>query len=124
VLGVMAGVALVLAMIGVYAATSYSVARRVPELGLRMALGADAAGLRRQVLGRTLAVVAAGLAVGLPLAWAAGRGMPRFVLGSTGNDPALYLTVAVVLVGVSVAAAWTPARRAASVDPARSLRAE
>mgnify|MGYP002623036849 CR=1 FL=1 len=124
VLGAMASVALFLAMIGVYAATSYSVVRRVPEIGLRMALGADGLRLRRQVLGRTLAIVAAGLAVGLPVAWAAGQGLSRFVFGSSGDDPTVYLGVVAILVAVSVAAAWTPASRAASVDPARSLRAE
>lgn len=123
-LGVMAGVALFLAVIGVYAATSYSVVRRVPELGIRMALGADGARLRTEVLGKTLAVVAVGLAVGLPLAWAAGRGLSRFVFGSTGTEPSTYVAVALGLVAVSLAAAWTPASRAASVDPARSLRVE
>ena len=124
VLGTMAAAALFLALVGVYAATSYSVACRVPEIGVRMALGADATSVRARVLRRALLVCALGLAVGLPIAWGAGQGLSRYIFGSAGSAPGPYLVVAAGLLAVDAAAAGSPARRASGVDPMWALRAE
>ncbi len=124
VLGTMAAAALFLALIGVYAATSYSVACRVPEIGVRMALGADASSVRARVLRRALLVSGIGLAVGLPMAWGAGKGLSRYIFGTAGSAPGTYLGVAAGLLAVAATAAWLPARRASGIDPIRALRAE
>lgn len=123
-LAVLAGAALLLAVVGVYGSMAYAVARRVPEIGLRMAIGADAAAIRRMVLGGAGRVAGAGVAVGLLLAFGASRGIGAFLFGVGATDPVAFVAVPALLVAVSLAAAWVPARRASRVDPMRSLRAE
>ena len=123
-LGTMALAALLLAIVGVYASTAYTVARRVPEIGLRMALGAPRARVRTRVIGGAVWVSLAGLAAGLPAAWAMGRAMSSFVFGTGTASAGPYVAVAAVLLAISVAAAWIPARRASAVDPVVALRAE
>ena len=123
-IGTMAIGALMLALIGVYAATSYGVVRRVPEIGVRMALGADRKAVRRMVLGSTARTNLLGLGVGLPLAWGAAHGMSRFMFGDTASNGLIYLGTAAALLAVSVLAAWKPARQASAVDPMRALRAD
>ena len=124
VLGVLAGVALVLALVGVFGSMAYSVARRVPEIGIRMALGADPERIHRMILRGALGVSAIGLAVGTLLSLGAARGITVFLYGVKAADPATFVTSALILAGVAVAAAWIPARRASRVDPMRSLRAD
>jgi len=124
VLSVMAAGALLLALCGIYAATSYGVASRSRELGLRMALGANPVALRAGVLGRVLLGSLVGLALGLPVAWGMGQALSMFVLGSAGSAPGTYVGVTLALLAVSAFAAWEPARRVASIDPADAMRAE
>jgi ABC-type antimicrobial peptide transport system permease subunit len=119
-----AGVALVLALVGVYGVTAQAVRQRLPELGLRMALGARAADLVRLTLGRSIVLVAIGLATGVAAALVATRVMAGMLYGVAPNDPATFIAVPVLLAAAALGASWVPARRAARVDPARTLQAE
>ena len=118
------GLALLLGCVGLYGTMSYAVTRRTSELGVRVALGADATRLVGMVLGESLRPVLIGIAVGLPLAFAAGRVSERLLFGVRGTDPPSYAMAIVALLLAAVAAALVPARRAALVDPIVSLRAE
>jgi predicted permease len=116
--------ALFLVCIGLYGVIAQWAALRTREIGLRMALGATAGGVRRLVLRQGLRLVAAGVALGLPLAAAAAWTLRRFLFGVAPLDPATLAGAAVVLVAVTLAAAFLPARRAARIDPMRALRGE
>ena len=118
------GLALLLAAIGLYALLAQEVGRRTREIGIRMALGADRGQVLRMVisLGATLAAI--GLAAGLAGAWAATRGLRTLLYGVTPADPATAAGVALLLLGVALAACWLPARRATRVDPLVALREE
>jgi len=114
--------ALLLAAIGLYGVTSYSVTRRTGEIGIRMALGADRMQVLRIVMRRAMAQVLLGLALGIPLAWLAGRLLAGRIYQVSAFDP-LIVTVAVACLAVSAAlAALLPARRAAGVNPVEALR--
>ncbi|HUG41500.1 MAG TPA: ABC transporter permease [Longimicrobiales bacterium] len=119
-----AAVALVLALVGVYGITSQAARQRLPELGLRMALGARASDIVRLTLGRSFALVATGLAIGIAAALLATRAMGGMLYGVAPHDPVTFALLAGLLAAAGVAASWLPARRAAGVDPARTLRAE
>ena len=119
-----AAAALALAGFGIYGVVSYSVARRRTEMGIRMALGAGAAGLQRMVLWQGIRPVVAGLAVGIAGALAAGRTVSSLLFQVSARDPLTIGGVALVLLAVSVVAALAPARRATRVDPMRALRFE
>jgi len=123
-LGVAALVALVLGLVGVYGVVSYGVSRRSLELGMRMALGADAGLLRRMVLGQGLVLAAVGIAIGLGLAFLLTRGMSNLLFGVTATDPLTLTVVSVALAVVALMASYVPAHRAARVDPTVVLRAE
>ncbi len=116
--------ALALAGFGIYGVVSYSVARRRQEMGIRMALGAGAAGLERMVLWQAIRPVAVGLAVGVAAALAAGRVLSSLLFEVSARDPATIGGVALVLLLVSAAAALPPARKATRVDPLSALRFE
>ncbi len=116
--------ALVLAAIGLYGVTSYSVAQRTSEIGIRMALGADRGGIVQMVLRSAFAQAGIGLAIGIPGAIAAGHFMASQLYGVRPWDPAVLVTTAVVLAVAAFVAAVVPARRAASVEPMRALRVE
>jgi putative ABC transport system permease protein len=115
---------LVLAVVGVYGVMSYSVSRRTPEIGIRMALGAEP----RQVLGlicrQGALLVASGLLVGLVAAFAIGRLVSDFLVGITPNDPITYIGVSVLLASIALLASYVPARRGTRVDPMVALRHE
>ncbi|HET9178890.1 MAG TPA: ABC transporter permease [Terriglobia bacterium] len=116
--------ALVLACVGLYGVTSYSVARRTSEIGLRMALGADRGNVLRLVLSGAMLQLALGLAVGIPLALAGGRLVSTMLYGVKSYDVWILLVAAVVLAACAFVAAYLPARRAANVDPLVALRYE
>jgi predicted permease len=116
--------ALLLASIGLYGVMSYDVARRTQEIGIRMALGANASRVVRLVLRETLAWVALGVALGLGAALAVTRWVESLLFGLKANDPLTIVVAALVLVSVAAAAGYLPARRAARIDPLKALRHE
>jgi putative ABC transport system permease protein len=115
-------IAMVLAMVGLYALTAHGVAQRNHEIGVRMALGAQSAQVVWLFVRRTVVQLTLGLALGIAGALAAG-GLP-FIRDSNPRDPLTLVLVSVLLVGVAVTASVWPARKAARVDPATALRAE
>jgi predicted permease len=114
--------ALVLAAIGLYGVTSYSVNRRRGEIGIRMALGANAGGVVRLVMGRVGWLLAAGTIVGVGLSWWVSKFVATLLFGLEPRDPLTFALAAVTLAGVGVLAGWLPARRASRIDPVRALR--
>jgi predicted permease len=123
-LGVFAGVALTIAVLGVFGVLSFIVTQRTRELGIRIALGAGPGQVRRLVVGRGLALVAAGIFVGLLGSIAMTRFMGSLLYGVTATDPITYLAVAALLASAALVASYLPARRATRVDPILALRAE
>ena len=120
--GLFAILTLALSALGIYAVVAGSVARRVREIGIRTALGAQPGQLRRMILAQSAAPVAAGLLLGLPLAFAASRALSGFLFGVTSTDAATFLAAALVLALAAAAAADLPARRATRIDPMAALR--
>jgi ABC-type antimicrobial peptide transport system permease subunit len=124
VLGVASAIALLLGLVGIYGVISYMVSRRAKEIGIRMALGARA----RQVSGSVLAeggrVAAVGLVAGIAGALALTRLMRNLLVGVSPTDPLTFVSVGALLLFVALAATYLPARRAARVDPASTLRGD
>lgn len=116
--------ALLLAAVGLYGVVAWVVSRRTREIGMRLAIGASPSRVVRTVVGRTLGLVVVGLVLGLPLALLTSRLGRSVLVGVEPTAPGSYLIAAGAVALVSILAAWLPARRAATVDPARSLRAE
>jgi putative ABC transport system permease protein len=116
--------ALVLASIGLFGVIGYSVTRRTREIGVRMALGADAATLRRGVMGQALRLTSIGLVIGIITALGLVRFTGSFLAGGAPQFSMVYLAVAVVFLAVGVVASIVPARRATRVDPLIALRAQ
>jgi predicted permease len=123
-LGGFAAFAVVLASLGIYGVVGYAVSQRTQEIGIRMALGASAAGLQAGIVGRTLGLAALGMLVGTAVSWAAARAMGGLLFGVTATDPATFGGMLAVLTCVAALASWAPARRAARIDPAVALRSE
>jgi putative ABC transport system permease protein len=123
-LGAFAGAALALVATGILGVLAYSVTRRTREIGVRMALGAQRAGVLRLVVGQALRMTMAGLAVGLVAAFALTRLLRNFLFDVGPLDPATFVAASIVLVGAALIASYVPARRAATVDPLTALRAE
>ncbi len=119
-----AGLALVLATVGLYGVISYSVSQRTREIGVRIALGAGVPSVLRLVLGQALRVTLAGVAIGLLAATAGTRTMQSMLYEVDPLDPLTFGLVAVLLIAVALLASYLPARRAAGVDPAVALRSE
>jgi putative ABC transport system permease protein len=124
IIGGFAALALALAAAGLYGVVSYGVAQRRRELGIRMALGARGLDVGRLVVGEALALGAWGLAAGVALSAAGSRVLAGLLYEVTAADPLTFLAVAAVLGVTVLAASGLPARRAARVDPAVTLRAE
>jgi putative ABC transport system permease protein len=116
--------ALVLAVCGVYAVIAYAVSSRTHEMGVRMALGAPPADVRRLVIWSALRIAGAGVVLGLALAAMFARGLEGFLYGVSARDPLAFAGVALVLLLAAAVAAALPARRASRIDPTEALRAD
>jgi predicted permease len=123
-LTVFAGVALLLAAIGVYGLMSYSVEQRTQEIGIRMALGANRRTTMKLVLGEGARLAGIGLAIGLASAYGLTRVLAGLLFGVKASDPWTFATAAAILAAVTITATFVPARRATRVDPIRALRNE
>jgi predicted permease len=116
--------ALILVCVGLYGLLAYSVAQRTKEIGIRMALGAQAQWVLKLVLRDGARLVAIGIGLGLPVAWFATRWTKSMLFGVTPTDPGSIGAALVVLTGAALVAAYVPARRASRLDPLRALRHE
>jgi predicted permease len=126
-LGTFAGLALLLASVGIYGVISYSVAQRVPEIGIRMALGAGKKEILRMIIGHGLRLVIVGLAIGAAAATVLTRLISSFshlLYGVGASDPLTFVVVSLLLTCVAILACYIPARRAMRVDPMTALRYE
>ena len=123
-LSIFAAVALVLTVVGLYGVMSYAVAQRTNEIGIRLALGAQAKDVLSLIIGQGLRLVLLGLAIGLLGAFALMRVMAGLLFGVTAKDPMTFIVVSVVLAVIAMLACYVPARRATRVDPLEALRYE
>ena len=123
-LAIAAGISLFLGVIGIYGVTSYLVGQRTGEIGVRLALGAEPAGITRQIVMQGGAVSLIGVAIGLVGAFAGGRLIASVLYGVSPRDPVVFAMMAITLQVVALTACWIPARRAARLDPTTALRAE
>jgi ABC-type antimicrobial peptide transport system permease subunit len=124
VMAVFGGCALLLAAIGVYGLMAYSVEQRTQEIGIRLALGAQAARVRTMIVGEGMLLAFIGVALGLGAALWLTRFITALLFGVTPRDPAVFVAVSALLVAVGFAAVWLPARLASRVDPMSALRVE
>jgi ABC-type antimicrobial peptide transport system permease subunit len=122
VLGGFAGTALLLAALGIYAVVSYSVSQRIPEIGIRMALGESAGSVQRHVVARTLLLAGIGVTCGAALSFIASRVMQSLLYGVEPTDGLTFAGMAAVLLLAGALAGYLPARRASRVDPLVALR--
>jgi putative ABC transport system permease protein len=121
-IGILGSLALLLAVIGVYGVTSYAVAQRTAEMGIRAALGATRTDLLRMVLQESVSSVAVGIGAGLILSVAAVRGIATLLFGVRATDPVTLFGAAILLAGAALAGCYVPARRASRIDPLSALR--
>jgi len=124
VLGVFAGLALLMAVIGLYGVISYAVTQRTQEMGVRMALGAQRAEILQLVLSQGMRLASAGAAIGLVVSLISSRLLRSQLFGVSSFDPLTFVLMAGVLIGAALAASYIPARRATRVDPMVALRYE
>jgi len=123
-LGIFAGIALLLATLGIYAVISYNVGQRTHEIGIRGALGASRQDILSLILNQALRMVLAGVAVGAPAAFALTRLLRAQLFGVTPADPLTFAAVPAIMLALAIAAACIPAVRASRVDPIAALRHE
>jgi putative ABC transport system permease protein len=121
-MGIAAAVALLLSAIGLYVVISYVVARRTHEIGLRLALGAQPADVRREVIGRSVRLLIAGLVLGTIVSTMLARALGGLLFGVEPTSPAAYVVAGTILTILALIASWIPARRAARLDPLIALR--
>lgn len=122
VFGCLSSLAAILAVLGIYGVLSYVVQQQSGEIGIRMALGADASSVVRAVLQRGLLMAAVGLTLGLGAAFAASRVVRSLLFEVSPMDPVTIAGVAVLILAATMLASWIPARRASRVDPVVTLR--
>jgi ABC-type antimicrobial peptide transport system permease subunit len=123
-MGTFSVLALVIASFGLYTVVAYSAASRAHEIGVRIALGASHAAIRRMIVGSALRLAATGVAVAILGGLAASRLLAGMLYGVSATDPATFAGAGMFLIAIAVAAAWHPARKAALADPMCTLRAE
>jgi len=123
-MAVFAVLALVIAAVGLYGVMAYSVAQRTQEIGIRMALGAQARDVVGLVVGQALRLTLIGIGIGIAAAFALTRAMTSVLFNVSPNDPPTYFGVLLILALSTVLAAWVPAHRATRVDPMRALRCD
>jgi ABC-type antimicrobial peptide transport system permease subunit len=121
---VFACLALTLATIGLYGLLAYTTLKRLPELGLRLALGATRGNIRALILGQGARLLGLGLIIGLAGALASSRVLGSFLFEVKPVDPVIYAAVSILLAAATILACWIPARRASRIDPIATLRAE
>src|SRR5712691_6310533 len=122
--GIFAGLALLLACIGIYGVLAYLTGQRVPEFGVRIALGASARDVMRLVLRQSLGMIFAGVGVGIFVALAAGRLLVHLVDGMPPTEPSTFAIMIPILVFAALLASFAPAHRASRIDPMSALRQE
>jgi putative ABC transport system permease protein len=123
-ISILAAVALVLAAVGIYGVISYSVTQRTHEIGIRMALGANARDVLKLVVGQGMLLAGVGLAVGLIAAFAVTRIMSSLLFAVSATDPVTYFGLALLLGLIAFFACYIPARRATKLNPVTALRTE
>jgi predicted permease len=123
-LGVVSALALILGAVGLYGVLSYIVAERTREIGVRMALGASARMVRRQVVSQGTKVVLVGVAIGLAVAFAATRLLGTLLYDVEAVNPVVFVAMSLAMMAVAALASYVPARRASGVDPIEALRGE
>jgi putative ABC transport system permease protein len=123
-LAIFAGLALVLAAIGIYGVMSYSVAQRTREIGIRLALGAQRQDILTMTVAQGLRLVLLGLGIGLAVAFVLTRVMASLLFGISATDPITFISISFVLLAVAMLASYSPALRATRVDPMAALRAQ
>ncbi|MBO0800004.1 MAG: ABC transporter permease, partial [Blastocatellia bacterium] len=121
---VFAGAALVLAGFGLYGVVAYNVTQRIPEIGLRMALGARPADVLRLIIGQGMRPALLGMVIGLAASLVFGRFLQKFLFGVSARDPLTLAMIAGALLCVALTACWVPARRAMKADPMAALKAD
>lgn len=123
-LGIASGIALILGVVGIYGVISYVVTRRSQEIGVRMALGAPARIVLRDVVGQGMILTGVGIAVGLVGAWGVSRVLGSLLFDVSATDPLTYAATVVGLASIAFIASWIPARRASRIDPVEVMRYE
>ena len=123
-LGAFAGVALFLALVGLYGSIAYTVSQRTREIGIRIALGASAKTVTSLVVGDGLRLALVGLVIGAGTAGAASRTLSSLLYEVSASDPLTFVAIAALIAAVALAASYLPARRAVRIDPIDALRSE
>jgi ABC-type antimicrobial peptide transport system permease subunit len=123
-MSVFGGAALLLAAIGIYGLMAYSVQQRTQEIGIRLALGAETADVRRMVIFQGMRLAVAGVAIGIGAAFGLTRLIANFLFGVKSWDPAVFTVIPLVLAAIAFIAVWLPAMRATRIDPVTALRYE